>query len=125
VVPYLQMPCRNTVKVLMKISLIYLALLLVQFNTLQDKPVVLLQPHQNVIPSDLGGDLVELKNAPPQVQLPPLHLTDSHGRPWAIEVKNLGPGTVTVVGRPQFHVELAVGHSVGIKATNAGYSSGR
>jgi hypothetical protein len=61
--------------------------------------------------------MVELMNAPTQVQLPPLRLLDSHGRPWAIEVRNLGPGTVTIVGKAQFHVEVPVHHSVTIKAT--------
>jgi hypothetical protein len=109
----------------MKTFLIYLALFAAQYNTLQDKPVVRLPPHQDFIPSEFGGDLVELKNAPPQVQLPPLRLADSHGRPWSIELRNLGPGTVTIVGKAQFQVEVPVGHLVSIKATNAGYSSGR
>jgi hypothetical protein len=109
----------------MKTFLICLALFAAQYNTLQDKPVVRLPPHQDSIPSEFGGDLVELKNAPPQVQLPPLHLLDSHGHPWLIEVRNLGPGTVTIVGKAQFHVEVPVSHSVSIKATIAGYSSGR
>jgi len=109
----------------MKTFLISLALFAGQYNTLQDKPVVRLPPHQDVIPGECGGDLVELKDAPPEVQLPPLRLVDSHGRPWSIEVRNLGPGTVTIVGRAQFHVEVPAGHSVSIKATNAGYSSER
>jgi hypothetical protein len=109
----------------MKTFLIYLALFAGQYNTLQDKPVVRLQPHQDFIPAEFGGDLVELMNAPPQVRLPPPRLVDSHGHQWLIEVRNLGPGTVTIVGKAQFHVELPVGHSVDIKATNAGYSSGR
>ena len=109
----------------MRTFFIYLALFAGQYNTLQEKPLVRLHPHQDFIPSEFGGDLVELKNAPPQVKLPPLRLVDSHGRPWSIEIRNLGPGTVTIVGTAQFHVEVPVGHSVSIKATNAGYSSGR
>jgi hypothetical protein len=109
----------------MKTILIYLAFFAGQYNTLQDKPVVRLQPHQDVIPQEFGGDLVELKDAPTQVQLPPLRLLDSRGHPWAIELRNLGPGTVTIVGKAQFHVEVPVHHSVSIKATEAGYSSGR
>jgi hypothetical protein len=109
----------------MKTLLIYLALFAGQYNTLQDKPVVRLHPHQDFIPVEFGGDLVELKNAPPQVQLPPPRLVDSHGRPWSIDVRNLGPGTVTIVGKAQFRVEVPVGHSVSIKVTDAGYSPGR
>jgi hypothetical protein len=107
----------------MKTILIYLAFFAGQYNTLQDKPVVRLQPHQDVIPQEFGGDLVELKDAPTQVQLPPLRLQDSHGRPWVIEVRNLGPGTVTIVGKSQFHVEVPIHHSLSIKATEAGYAS--
>jgi hypothetical protein len=109
----------------MKTFFIYLALFTGQFNALQDKPVVRLHPHQDFIPMEFGGDLVELKNAPPEVQLPPVHLLDAHGRPWSIEVRNLGPGTVTVVGKAQFHVQVPVGNAVSIKATNAVYSSWR
>jgi hypothetical protein len=109
----------------MKIFLIYLALFVGQYNTLQDKPVVRLHPDQDFIPLEFGGDLVELKGAPPQIELPPLRLVDSHGHPWAIEVRNLGPGTVTIIGKAQFHVQVPVGNSVGIRATKDGYSSGR
>jgi len=109
----------------MKTSLIFLALFAGQYKTLQDRPVVRLHPHQDFIPVEFGGDLVELMDAPPQVQLPTPRLVDSHGRPWSIEVRNLGPGTVTIVGKAQFHVEVPVGHSVSIKANNVGYSSGR
>lgn len=109
----------------MKTVLIYLAFFVGQYNTLQDKPVVRLHPHQDLIPMEYGGDLVELKDAPPQVQLPPLHLLDSHGRPWAIEVRNLGPGTVTIVGVAQFHVQVPVHNTVSIQATKDGYASGR
>lgn len=95
-----------------------------QMNTLQDKPVVRLPPHQTSIPIDFGGDLVELKNAPPTVELPQQSpAMDSHGRTWSIEIRNLGPGTVTVIGRPQFSAQLTVGQTVDIKSTNTGYRS--
>jgi hypothetical protein len=109
----------------MKTFLVYLAFFAAQYNTLQDKPVVRLHPHQDFIPQEFGGDLVELMNSATQVQLPPPRLLDSHGRPWAIEVRNLGPGTVTIVGKAQFHVEVPVHHSVSIRATETGYSSGQ
>jgi hypothetical protein len=109
----------------MKTFLIYLAFFVGQYNTLQDKPVVRLLPHQDVIPQEYGGDMVELMNSAMQVQLPPLRLLDSHGRPWAIEVRNLGPNTVTIVGGAQFHVEVPVHHTVSLRATVAGYASGR
>jgi len=82
-----------------------------------------LPPHQTSIPIDYGGDLVELKNAPPTVELPQrAPALDSHGRTWLIDVRNLGPGTVTVIGRPQFSVKLTVGQTVQIKSTSTGYS---
>jgi hypothetical protein len=109
----------------MKIVLIYLAFFAGQYNTLQDRPVVRLHPHQEFIPMEYGGDLVELLNAPVQVQLPPLHLLDSHGRPWVIEVRNLGPNTVTIVGAAQFHVQVPVHNTVTISAAKDGYASGR
>lgn len=109
----------------MKTLLFHLALFVGQYNTLQDKPVVRLPPHQDLIPAEFGGDLVELKNAPPSVRLPPPHVLDAHGRPWAIEVRNLGPGTVTVVGDGQLHVQVSSGKSVSIQATQQGYLAGR
>jgi hypothetical protein len=110
----------------MKTFLIYLAFFAGQMNSLQDKPTVRLPPHQNFIPVDSGGDLVELKSAPPTVQLPPLPPTlDSHGIPWLVEIRNLGPGTVTVVGKAQFSVQVPGGKTVGIKSTGTGYASVR
>jgi hypothetical protein len=110
----------------MKTFLIYLGLFVGQYNTLQDRPVVRLHPHEDSIPSEYGGDLVELMKAPPVVQLPPLPpVHDSHGRPWSIEVRNLGPGTVTIEGKAQFHVQVPAGNTVTIKSTNVGYSSVR
>lgn len=112
----------------MKIFLVSAAFLIGQIgtlNTLQDKPVVRLPPHQRSIPID-GGDLVELKNAPPTVELPQqAPAVNSHGRPWLIDVRNLGPGTVTVIGRPQFSLLLTVGQTAHIKSTNTGYSLAR
>jgi len=106
--------------------LIYLAFIAGQvgtLNTLQDKPVVRLSPHKSSIPIEYGGDLVELKNAPPTVELPQRAPTmDSHGHTWLIDVRNLGPGTVTVVGRPQFSVQLTIGKTAHIKSTGTGYS---
>jgi|HubBroStandDraft_6_1064221.scaffolds.fasta_scaffold1306032_2 hypothetical protein len=110
----------------MKNFLIYLALFGGQMNTLQDRPVVHLHPRQNFIPIEFGGDLVEFMNTPSVIQLPQLApVQDSRGRPWLIEVRNLGPGTVTIVGGAQFNLQVPVGKTVSIKSTKAGYASVR
>jgi hypothetical protein len=97
-----------------------------QMNTLQEKPVVHLPPHQNFIAVEFGGDLVELINAPAVLLLPKLPPTlDAHGSPWTIEVKNLGPGNVTIVGKSQFNLQVNVGQTVRIKSSSTGYSSVR
>jgi hypothetical protein len=84
-------------------------------NMLQDKPVVHLQAHSNSINSIFGGELLELVNAPSVIDLP-LHppTVDSHGIPWSIDVKNLGPMTVTVAHKAQFSVRINVGQTVHI-----------
>jgi len=107
----------------MKTSLIYLALLLGQVNTLQDKPVVHLQPHRNSVDIGFGGDLLELISAPAVLTLPgvPPKL-DSQGSPWSVDVKNLGPGAVTVTGKAQFNVKIAVGQTVHICSNGTVYS---
>jgi hypothetical protein len=108
----------------MRILIIYLALFAGQMNTLQDKHVVRLHPNQDSIPIEFGGDLVEFINAPPVVQLPKLPpRLDSQGSPWSVEVKNLGPGAVKVVGNAQFSMQVNVGRTVLIKSTGTGYSA--
>jgi hypothetical protein len=107
----------------MKTSLICLALFVGQMNTLQDKPVVHLQPHRNSIDIGFGGDLLELLNAPALLNLPALPpRVDSQGRPWSIDVKNLGPGAVTVAGKDQFSVPIKVGKTVHISWNGTAYS---
>ena len=111
----------------MKTVLFYLALFAGQMNTMQARPVVRLQPHKDSIKTDFGGDLVELINAPKVVTLPKSPPTlDVLGNPWAVEVKNLGPGIVTVVAdKVHFSLQLNVGQTVQIKSTPVGYSSVR
>ena len=108
----------------MKTGLIYLALLAGQMHTLQDKPVVHLRPNQDFIPNEYGGDLVELLNSPTVIQLP-THppAVDAHGKPWAVDVENSGPNSVTVVGRAGFSVQVRMGQVAHIKFTATGYSN--
>jgi hypothetical protein len=110
----------------MKTLLIYMALIAGQASTMQDKPVVRLPHFQSAITYDLGGDLIELINAPKVIQLPRLApINDSQGNPWAIDVKNLGPAAVTILGKAQFSVHVNVGQTVHIKSNGKSYSSDR
>jgi hypothetical protein len=107
----------------MKTSLMCLALFVGQMKTLQSKPVVHLQPHRDAITADFGGDLLELINAPGVVNLPPVPpKPDPQGSPWFVDVKNLGPSAVTVVGKAQFNVKITVGQTVHIYSNGTEYS---
>jgi hypothetical protein len=108
----------------MSIILICLALITGQMNTLQDKPVVHLHSHQDSIPAEFGGDLLVLVNGPQVVHLPnSAPRMDSLGRPWSVYIKNLGPGTVTIVGKSQFTVDVGVNRTVEIKSNGEIYTS--
>jgi hypothetical protein len=103
--------------------LIHLILIAGQMNTLQDKPVVHLSPRQIFIPVEFGGDLLELVNSPTVIQLPKQSPTlDSQGNPWSVDVKNLGPRTVAVVGKDEFNVNVNVGQTVHIYSNGTVYS---
>jgi hypothetical protein len=107
----------------MKMILLYTAFIIGQVNTLQDKPVVHLEPHRDTIQIDFGGKLLQLINAPATIQLPKLPpRLDSHGNPWSIEIKNLGPVRVTVVGNGQFSLRIVVGQTVHIFSNGTSYS---
>jgi len=107
----------------MKVLLVGLALVIGQMNTLQGKQVVHLQPHSGAIRSDFGGKLLELQNAPKIVYLPmaPPKL-DSQGNPWSVDIKNMGPGMVTVVGASQFSSRIIVGQTVQVLSNGTSYS---
>jgi|HubBroStandDraft_1064217.scaffolds.fasta_scaffold94829_1 hypothetical protein len=108
----------------MKTAVIYLALLVGQMHTLQDGPVIHLRPDQDFIKNEYGGATVELANSQKVIQLPKQPPTvDSRGKPWAVDIKNAGPNSVTVVGRADFSVLVPVGKVVHIKFTSTGFSS--
>lgn len=93
---------------------------------MQARPVVRLQSHQNSIKTEFGGDLVELINAPKVITLPTSPPTlDTQGNRWAVEVKNLGPGIVTVADKAHFSLQVNVGQTVQIRSSPGGYSSAR
>jgi hypothetical protein len=107
----------------MKSLLIYLALFAGQMNTLQSKPVVRLHPHQDNIPVEFGGDMVVLANGPAVLHLPGIPpVLDSERKPWGVEVKNLGPGVVTIVGKAQFSAQVNVDRTLQIQSNGVMYS---
>jgi hypothetical protein len=70
--------------------LLFVAFLVGQTNTLQQRPVVHLPPNNHVIASELGAHLLELSNAPAEISLPTVPpKLDSQGSPWSIDIKNL------------------------------------
>ncbi|WP_050061694.1 hypothetical protein [Silvibacterium bohemicum] len=98
----------------------FLALLFGQLVTSQDKPVIHLQPHSGSIDLLDGGKRVDLINAPPTVHLPhPPPKLDLDGNLWAVDVKNLGPKSVTVLGDNQFSVIVNVNQTVHIHSNGS------
>jgi hypothetical protein len=57
-----------------------------------------------VIPNNSGGKLVELLNAPANVDLP--LAPTSTGTAWSVEIKNLGPHAVTI--RASHHLAVSL-----------------
>jgi hypothetical protein len=111
---------------LTRLMLICVALFAGQMHTLQDKPVVHLRSHQDIIPIEFGGDLVVIANGPTLVHLPNSPpMLDSQRRPWSVEIKNLGPGAVTIVGKGQFSIRVEINRTVQINSNGAIYSSAR
>jgi hypothetical protein len=108
----------------MKVLLVGVALIIGQANPLQSKQVVHLQPHSGAIRADFGGKLLELQNAPTIVYLPmaPPKL-DSQGNPWSIDIRNLGPGMVTVVGTTQFSARIILNQTVHVFSNGTSYST--
>ncbi|MGO9340345.1 MAG: hypothetical protein ACLPY1_22845 [Terracidiphilus sp.] len=107
----------------MKTLLVFLAFSFIQANSLQDQPVVHLQHNHSNIQVEYGGDLVELNDAPAEVYLPKLPpKPDLKAKPWPVDVKNLGPGSVTVFGSDLFSVRIEVGKTVHIYSNGSAYS---
>jgi hypothetical protein len=108
----------------MKVLLVGIALVIGQMNTLQEKQVVHLQPHSGAIRADFGGKLLELLDAPTIIYLPtaPPKL-DSQGNPWTVDIRNLGPNAVTVVGTSEFSLRIIVGQTLHIFSNGTTYRS--
>jgi len=108
---------------IMKIVLMFIAFIIGQMNTLQGKPVVHLLPHSGAIQADFGGKRLELQHAPTIIYLPMTPpRVDSQGNPWSVDINNLGPGAVTVVGTNQFSSRIAIRQSIQIFSNGTSYS---
>jgi len=108
---------------IMKIVLISIAFIFGQMNALQEKPVVHLLPHSGAIQADFGGKRLELQHAPTIIYLPMTPpRVDSQGNPWSVDINNLGPGAVTVVGTNQFSSRIAISQSIQIFSNGTSYS---
>jgi hypothetical protein len=100
-----------------------IVLLATQMNTLQSKPVVHLQPHRSVVSVEAGGKLLELINAPETVWLPTRPpRSESDGRRWCVDIRNLGPTQVTIADLRHFSVQDEVGRTITICSNGAAYS---
>jgi hypothetical protein len=106
----------------MRTLLIAVAICAGQLSLAQDIQVVHLRPHHSDVEIAFGGKTLELINAPEIVILPasppPPHLD---GKQWFVDVKNLGPSTVTVVGKGSFSVQISMGETVRIVSNGGGY----
>jgi hypothetical protein len=104
----------------MKVACAFLVFVAFQAMTLQDKPVVHLRPHSDLIELAFGGSLLEIDHGPQVVHLPKFPpRPDADGDQWTIDVKNFGPAPVTIEGVFQFSVQVGVNQTIHI------YSNGR
>lgn len=107
----------------MKTLLLTIALLASQMNTFQEKPVVHLRANQNAIEQGFGGKLLELIHAPSVIRLPDIPpRLDGEAKPWVVDIKNLGPEPVTVVGKGTFSANINVGQTIHIHSNGTAYS---
>jgi hypothetical protein len=86
--------------------------------------VVRLPAHASEISISDGGKTVELLDAAPIVSLPqqPPHMS-FNGVPWYVNVRNLGPGKVTVRGNNGFTIHLMPNGMAHIGTVATGYSA--
>ncbi|MFZ0747571.1 MAG: hypothetical protein WAM85_24415 [Terracidiphilus sp.] len=106
----------------MKSLFLAFALFAGQAMILQDKPVVHLKPHTDIILQAFGASLLELSQAPQIVYLPaPPPKPDANGNQWTIDVKNFGPLPVTVADKGGFSTPVAVGQTIHILSNGSKY----
>jgi len=100
-----------------------MAILAAQMNTFQEKPVVHLRANQAFIDQGFGGKMLELIHAPSVIRLPavPPNL-DSEAKPWVIDIKNMGPEAVTILGKGAFNANINVGQTIHVHSNGTTYS---
>jgi hypothetical protein len=86
--------------------------------------VVRLPAHASKVSVSDGGKTVELLDAAPIVYLPqqPPHMSFG-GVPWYVDIRNLGPGSVTLQGNSNFSVHLVPNGTVRVHTVATGYAS--
>lgn len=106
----------------MATSVFWALLVFAQINTLQSREVVHLKPQATNIEIDFRGKLLELINSPAELHLPPRYPgSDSNGVPWNLDVKNSGPGAVTITGAGHFTTAVAVGQTIHLRSDGRSY----
>jgi hypothetical protein len=104
--------------------LLCLALFAGQLQTSQNEVVVRLPPHVVSIPANDGGKMVELLYTAPSLSLPKrIPPVDADGKAWYVDVRNLGPGEVTVQGTEGFVVHLQPKQVVRIRTSGNTYAA--
>jgi hypothetical protein len=107
----------------MKLFLFCVALFAGQLHTSQNEAVVRLPPHVSAIPISDGGKMVELLYAAVTLSLPKqTPPADAEGKPWYVDVRNLGPGEVALEGNDGFVVHLQPKQVVRIRTAGHTYS---
>ena len=107
----------------MKLFLFCIALFAGQLQSSQNEVVVRLPPHVSGIPVSDGGKMVELLNAAPSLWLPKqIPAANAEGKPWYVDVRNLGPGEVVFEGADGFVVHVQPKQVVRIRTAGNTYS---
>ena len=106
---------------LMKLFLVCIALFIGQSQISQNE-IIRPPAHTSKISLSDGGRTIELIDAAPIVYLPqnPPHMSFG-GVPWYVDVRNLGPGTVTLRGNNNFAVHLLPNGTVHVRTVVTGY----
>ncbi len=107
----------------MNALLLGMAMLMFQMVTSEIKTVVHLAPNSASITPDFGGKLLELANSPTIVNLPVIPPAPQlPGHLWSLDIKNLGPRTVRVLGKNNFSMSLVVGQTAHIVSDGTIYA---
>jgi hypothetical protein len=107
----------------MRPLLLSFALVAAQAISMQQKPVVHLKANTAAIEAFWGGSILELRQAPAVVYLPPKPpKPDAGGNRWTLDVKNFGPLPVTVEDKHGFSTPVTVNQTIHIVSNGSAYS---